>query len=213
MSVRNAVIAVLLGIFGYAGTAHANSCSNVDVIGTYDQSGLAESEYGIYAVGTFRIENEQNESRQPMFNFASVDCEKQTDDTGRVSFECKVTKAVVWANPDKPNTDKPNCSLDLDILKFSMKEISKGVLTGTDDVGFNTGCYNTILTIDRNTKRIYQSFTKTKFADGYDKTKQGTCGRLPATQVLMNCTAWPGFRRKQNETAVRYCDFSSSNDK
>jgi len=212
MFIRDAFIASLLGIFGYAGAAYANSCSNLNVIGTYDQSGLAESEYGIYAVGTFRIENEQNESKQPMFNLATVDCEKQTDDTGRVSLECKVTSAVVWANPEKPNTDKPNCSLDLDISKFSMKELSKGVLTGTDDAGFNTGCYNTILTIDRNTKRVYRSFTKTKYADNYDKISQGTCGGLLVTQVLMNCTAWAGIRKK-NQTPSRYCDFSSSSDK
>jgi hypothetical protein len=214
MFIRDAFIASLLGIFGCAGTAYANSCSNVDVIGTYDESGLRQdNEYGIFAVGTFRIEKEENESKQPMFNLAFVECEKQTDDTGRVSLECKVTKAVVWAGSDKPNTDKPNCSLDLDVAKFSMKELSKGVLIGTDDIGFNTACYNTILTIDRNTKRVYQSFTKTKYADNYDKIRSGTCGQLPATEVLMNCTAYPRFRKGQNQTLARYCDFSSSSDK
>lgn len=212
MFIRDGFIASLLGIFGYAGAAYANSCSNVDVLGTYDQSGLAESEYGIYAVGTFRIENEQNESKQPMFNLTTVDCEKQTDNTGRVSLECKVTSAVVWANPEKPNTDKPNCSLDLDISKFSMKELSKEVLTGTE-ANANTGCYNTILTIDRNTKRVYRTFTKTKYADNYDKIKPGTCGQLPAPHVLMNCTSWPRIRKGQKQTLVRYCDFSSSSDK
>jgi len=213
MFIRDAFIVSLLGIFGYAGAAYANSCSNLAVIGTYDRSGLQENEYGIYAVGTFRIENEQDESKQPMFNLAFINCEKQTDATGRASLECTVTKAVVWADSDKPNTDNPNCSLDLDILKFSMTEMSKGVLTGTDDAGFNTGCYNTILTIDRNTKRVYQSFTKTKYADNYDKIRPGTCGGRLATHVLMNCTAWPRIRKGQKQTLVRYCDFSNSSDK
>jgi hypothetical protein len=35
-----------------------NSCANVDVIGSFDESGLRESEFGIYAAGTFRIEGE-----------------------------------------------------------------------------------------------------------------------------------------------------------
>ena len=209
MFIRDAFIASLLGIFGYAGAAYANSCSNLDVIGTYDRSGLQENEYGIFAVGTFRIEKEENESKQPMFNLAFVNCEKQTDDANRVSLECTVTQAVVYAGSDKPNTDNQNCSLDLDVAKFSMKELSKEVLTGTE-ASTNTGCYNTILTIDRNTKRVYRTFTKTKYADNYDKIRPGTCGQLPVTQVLMNCTAWPRIRKGQKQTLVRYCDFSSS---
>jgi hypothetical protein len=86
-----------LAVFGYASAACANSCSNVDVIGTFDQSGLEENEYGIYAAGTFRIAGEQDESKQPLFNLATIDCEKQSDDTGKVGIECKVAQAVVWA--------------------------------------------------------------------------------------------------------------------
>jgi hypothetical protein len=118
-----AFIASFLGIFGYASTACANSCANVDVIGTFDESGLRESEFGINAAGTFRIEGEADEGKQPMFNLATVNCEKQLDDKGRVSLECKVTKAVVWATSDKPNPDNPNCSLDLDSSTYSMKEL------------------------------------------------------------------------------------------
>jgi hypothetical protein len=118
MFIRDAFIASLLGIFGYASTACANSCANVDVIGTFDESGLRESEFGIYAAGTFRIEGEGDESKQPMFNLATIDCEKQPDDTGKLSLECKVTMAVVWATSDKPNTDSPNCSLDLDASAY-----------------------------------------------------------------------------------------------
>ena len=59
MSIRDAFIASLLGIFGYTSMACANSCSNVDVLGSFDESGLQESEFGIYAAGTFRIEGEE----------------------------------------------------------------------------------------------------------------------------------------------------------
>jgi hypothetical protein len=125
MFIRRAFIASLLGIFGYASTAYANSCANVNVIGTFDESGLRESESGIFAVGTFRIAGEEDESKQPNFNLAFIDCEKQSDDMGKVSLECKVTKAVVWADKGKPDTDNPNCLLDLDTSEYSMKELQK----------------------------------------------------------------------------------------
>jgi hypothetical protein len=211
MSIRDAFIASLL--VGYASTACANSCSNVNVIGTFDESGLRESEFGIYAAGTFRIEGEGDEGKQPLFNLAMINCEKQLDDRGRASLDCKVTQAVVYATSDKPNTDQPNCSLDLVSETYSMKELQKGVLTGMENT---SACYNTILTIDRNTKRVYMSFTKTKEADNYDKIRPGTCGAtLPRTQVLMNCTAYPRIRKLRNEGRAppRYCDFSSSSDK
>jgi hypothetical protein len=208
MFIRYAFIAI--GIFGFASTAWANSCANVNVIGTFDESGLRENEFGINAFGTFRIEGEADEGKQPMFNLAMVDCEKQFDDRGRASLECKVTMAVVWAQPDKPNTDEPNCSLDLDASTYSMKELQKGILTGIET---SSGCYNKTLTIDRNTKRIYMSFTRTKYADNYDKISPGTCGMLPRTQVLMNCTGWPRSRKGSSRTPPRYCDFSSSGDK
>jgi hypothetical protein len=209
MSIRDAFIASLLGILGYPITACANSCANVVAFSSFDESGLQESEYGIYTAGTFRIAGEGDESKQPMFNLATINCEKQPDVVGRVSLECKVAKAVVWAESNKPDPGNPNCSLDLDSSAYSMKELQKGVLTGMES---STGCYNTILTIDRNTKRVYLSFTNTKYADNYDKIRSGTCGVLPRTQVLMNCTAWPRIR-KQGGTPPRYCDFSSSGDK
>jgi len=208
MFIRDAIIASFLGIFGYASTACANSCSNVDVMGSFDESGLRESEFGIYTAGTFRITGEADESKQPMFNLATVNCDKQSDDTGRASIECKVTKAVVWASAGKPETDNPNCSLDLESSSYSMKELQKGVLTGIEE---STGCFNTLLTIDRNTKRVYMSFTRTKSADNYDKIRPGTCSALPRTEVLMNCTAWA--RSRKGGGPPRYCDFSSSGDK
>jgi len=208
MSIRDAFIASLIGIFGYTSMACANSCANVDTFGSFDESGLRESEFGISAVGTFRIAEEGDESEQPLFNLAMVDCEKQPDGTGKVSLECRVTKAVVWAHPDKPDADNPNCSLDLDVSTYSMKELQKGVLAG---MGASGACYNAILTIDRNAKRVYMSFTRTKEADNFDKIKPGTCGAPPRTEVLMNCTGWPKLRAK-GKTPPRYCDFSSSSD-
>jgi hypothetical protein len=195
-----------------ASTAYANSCSNVDAFSSYDRSGLSESDYGISAVGTFRIEGKEDESKQPLFNLAFINCEKQLDDTGKVSVECKMTQAIVWADKGKPDTDNPNCSLDLDTSEYSMKELQKGVLTGITETAT---CINTMLTIDRNTKRVYLSFTKTKEADHYDQIRSGTCGMLPRTQVLMNCTAWPRMRklRQQGQVPSRYCDFSNSSDK
>jgi hypothetical protein len=71
-------------------------------MGTFDESGLRESDYGIYAAGTFRIDGEADESKQPMFNLAIMNCEKQADERGRVNLECKVMQALAWADPDKP---------------------------------------------------------------------------------------------------------------
>jgi hypothetical protein len=65
MFIRYAFIVGLLTIFGHSNVAHANSCSNVDIIGSYDQSGIQENEFGTFAVGTFRIAEETDESKQP----------------------------------------------------------------------------------------------------------------------------------------------------
>jgi len=209
MLIRSAILASLLAVLGYTSAALANSCSNVDVIGTFDESGLREIDYGIHAVGTFRIAGEDDESKQPMFNLATIDCEKSF---GSTNFECKVWEAVVLAKSGKPDQDHPNCSLDLDSSIFSMKELQKGVLTGIET---STGCFNKMLTIDRTGKRVYMSFTRTTYADDYDKIMPGACGMLPRTQVLMNCTEWPRIRSglKGDRMPARYCDFSNSTDK
>ena len=213
--IRDGFIAAFLLVFAFTieRTAFANSCSNVDVIGTYDESGLREGNFGIFATGTFRIQGESDESKQPMFNLATVSCETKLDDAGKAAMQCKVIKAVVWANSEKPNADHPNCSLDLDVSHYPMKEPQRNVLSGIEP--FATGCFNSSLTIDRNTKRVYQTFTRTEHADAYDKISPGACGVAPRTQVLMNCTAWPKIRQsgKQSQTPSRYCDFSSSSDK
>jgi hypothetical protein len=208
--IRGAIIGSLFGVAGYTNAAWANSCSNVVSFSSYDESGLRESEFGISANGTFRIADEADESRQPMFNLSMMNCEKQTDDMGKATgLECKITKAVVWASAGKPDTDNPNCSLDLEASTYSMKQLQKGILTGFEE---STSCFNSILTIDRNTKRVYLSFTRTKSADNYDKIRPGTCGALPRTEVLMNCTSW-ARSRKGGGAPPRYCDFSSSSDK
>ena len=204
MLVQGAFIASLLGVFGYASIACANSCANVDVIGGFDDSGLRETVYGIYATGTFRIEGEREESKQPNFNLTTVRCEKDHQDS--VGLECRVTQAIVVATPDKPNPDEPNCSLDLNYSDYSMKELQKGVFTGME---LSTTCWDSILTIDRNKQRVYLSFTRSQDAD---KTLPSVCGKLPRTQVLMNCTGWPRIR-KHGQTPPRYCDFSSASDK
>jgi hypothetical protein len=64
MSIRHAFVASLLGI--YASAACANSCSNVYVIGTFDESGVSENDYFVYAAGSFRVEGETDESKQPI---------------------------------------------------------------------------------------------------------------------------------------------------
>ena len=182
---------------------------NVNVLGSFDASGLQESDFGIYTAGTFRIAEEVDENKQPMFNLATVNCEKQSDNTG--NLECKVTRAEVLASPDSPNSDNPNCSLDLGSSVYQMKELQIGILSGMEPLG-STSCYDTILTINRNTKRVSMSFARTKYADNYDRIKAGTCGAPPPTQVLMNCTAYPKIRNK-GQTPPRYCDFSGSGDK
>jgi hypothetical protein len=206
MIIRVAFIVSLLAVPAHA----ANSCANLNVLGTYDQSGLNESEFGISAVGSFRIQDEPDENRQPNFNLAMINCEKQTDDTGRqTGLLCKVTKAVTWARDEKPNADNPNCSIDLDLTEYPMRQLQKGVLAGAED---STSCFNSMLTIDRNTKRVYLSFTRTKYADRFDTIKAGTCGQLPRTEVLMNCTAYPRMR-KGGSVPIRYCDFSNAYSK
>jgi hypothetical protein len=200
--------AILLAM-EHASPASLNSCANVDVIGTFDDVGIHESDYGINVNGTFRIADEPDESRQPMFNLTSIDCEKQTDDAGKTSLECKLTKTSVYATDGKPNTDTPNCSLDLSTSSYVMKELQRGVLSGFES---STSCYNSTLTIDKNTKRVYLSFTRTKAADNYDRIRPGTCAAQPRTQVLMNCTAW-ARSRKGSSAPPRYCDFSNSSSK
>jgi hypothetical protein len=220
--IRNAFVTTLAMTIGCTSAAIAqNSCANVVTLGTYDQSGLTETpDYGlINAVGTFRIEGEKDESKQPMFNLAILSCEKGTDYAGKERLVCKVTQAAVIASSEKPNTNVPNCDLDLVVYTYVMKEMQGNVLTGMEQSS-SGGCYDSMLTINRDTKRVYRSFTRAKHADEYDKIMPKGCGSGSAPlQVLMNCTNWAKFRhalgdaQKQTETPSRYCDFSSASDK
>ena len=89
-----------------------------------------------------------------------------------------------------------------------MKEIGRGILVGVADGGGSTSCFNNTLTINRNTKRVSLSFERTQYADNYDRTKEGTCGTAPRTQMLMNCTGWvPIYTKKTPAPGERICDF------
>ena len=165
----------------------ANSCANLSVIGTYDQSGLTETDFGIYAVGTFRIEGEPDENQQPNFNLTEVNCRNSRD--GSNAVYCDVAKAITWADDKAPNVDFPNCNLDIDTSDFVMKEISKGILSGTDagNPSADTTCFNTM---------------------------PNMC-KARRTQVLMNCTRWARGRasaKTDQKLPARYCDFSKAGD-
>src|SRR4051812_47963369 len=56
----------------HAGAASPNSCANVDVLGSFDDVSIHESDYGINVAGTFRIAGEPDENRQPMFNLTNI---------------------------------------------------------------------------------------------------------------------------------------------
>ena len=47
MFIRSTFIGTLLGIVEYTSTALANSCANLNVIGTFDESGVQENQYWI----------------------------------------------------------------------------------------------------------------------------------------------------------------------
>ncbi len=72
-------VLVLTALAVAVSAAKANSCSNMDVMGTWDQSGLRESSYGMSAVGTFRIAAEEDEAKQPMFNLSKIPISQKSD--------------------------------------------------------------------------------------------------------------------------------------
>lgn len=205
MFIRDACIASLLAVLGYASAAYAqvNSCSNVGVIG-FAWEELKEGGGGMAAQGTWRIEGETDENKQPAFNYTMVGCKTQRDDTGTARIQCTVTIAGLIALGEPPAiTPAGNCTLNLDIDRYSMNEnhpelTGKGVLTGVENTSL---CFNTTLTLDRDSKRVYQSFTKA--SDAPDN-----CPSPSRTQVLMNCT-WSAKRAKNILTPGRYCDFGN----
>jgi hypothetical protein len=189
----------------------ANSCSNIATMGSYDRSGIEDYATGIAAVGTFRIEEEKDENKQPDFNLVTIDCNMVPGSNKTTSdiFMCTMTQASVRANSEQPNADKQNCTLDVDVTAYQLKEASPGVLSGSASSGI---CYDSYLIINRNSKRVYLNFTKTKDAYKDEVKKLGLCQSTPRTEVLMNCTPWAGLRKNMLTTS-RYCDFSSSGDK
>jgi hypothetical protein len=200
--------ASFIGLVTSATPIWANSCSNISTMGTYDTSGVEEYGSGIVAVGTFRIEEEKDESKQPDFNLVRIDCNSVPGSNSEI-FVCTMSQASVRANSEQPNADKQNCTLDLDIIEYQLKETSPGVLSGSASSGI---CYDSYLIINRNSKRVYLNFTKTKDAYKDDAKKLGLCQSTPRTEVLMNCTPWAALR-KNIQTTSRYCDFSSAGDK
>ena len=168
-TMKQLLCASFIGLVASATPIWANSCSNISTMGTYDSSGLQEYGSGILAVGTFRIEEEKDESKQPDFNLVRIDCNSVP---GSEIFVCTMTQASVRANSEQPNADKQNCTLDLDITEYQLKEASPGVLSGSASSGI---CYNLYLIINRNSKRVYLNFTKTK--DAY-KRRRKKVGRM-----------------------------------
>ena len=197
MLIRHVFIASSLAIFGYASAAYAqlNACSNVNVGALFR---FGETDIGIHAIGTFRIEDEKDEDKQPGFNVAHVDCEKHPN------FECEITTAVLSAVPGEPNIGRI-CLLDVDSSKYSMHEVQRGVYEGTEHE--SRICFNTVLTLDTNAKRVYKSFTIAVYAD--DSAASGTCPAPPRTEVLMNCNRFADIRTHARPTLGRLCDFSS----
>lgn len=100
MPLKNTI--AVLATVAFGSPLYANSCSNLDVLGTYDQHPFQETEYQIYAVGTFRIMGEKDESKQPMFNLTNIICDKEPGNPPQSSLECKFIQASVSANSEKP---------------------------------------------------------------------------------------------------------------
>jgi hypothetical protein len=111
-----------------------------------------------------------------------------------------------------PRAIRTVCSTSM-FTTYSMKKLQQGVFTGMQIASM--GCFSPILTIDRNTKKVYMSFVRRKMADNYDGVIPGICGdgSNPPTQVLMNCTPWAKIRKPGALPAPRYCDFSNADDK
>jgi hypothetical protein len=135
---------------GHTSPASVNSCSNVVVMGVpYDESGLTDNEYWLQAAGTFRIAGEEDEHQQPMFNLNVISCEKHPNDQN-ASLECQVTTASVSADSGKPDTDDPNCLLDLSFSKISNEGASERHSYGDRD-------FHWLLQHDPNDRSEYET--------------------------------------------------------
>jgi hypothetical protein len=202
--------AMLLAMVGnaVAGDRHTNSCSNVSIHGSHDQKGIIYvGVFGLRAVGTFRIQNELDESKQPMFNINEVSCAFEEEN----KLKCKIMTASVWAAEGSPNTEWPNCMLDLNSEEYEMQLVNGQYLVGANEQA--TGwCLLPTLTIDLTSRRISKSFSFSSFGNQANSGKSESemklaCGELPRTHVLMNCTPYAQMRQKVNATSQRICDF------
>lgn len=207
----SAMLSAMVGIT-MAGDRHINSCSNINIHGSHDQKGITYAGgFGLRAVGTFRIQGEPDESKQPMFNISDISCNFEEKN----KLKCKVTTASVWAEPGSPNTDRPNCMLDLDSQEFDMQLMNGQYLVGANEQA--TGwCLLPTLTINLTSQIISKSFSFSTFGNqanssNFGTENKGTCGEVPRTQVMMNCTPWAQMRQKSNNTSPRFCDFEGVN--
>lgn len=212
---------ILLIVCCYASTTLAgtpNSCSNVISDSLMDDQTVELLPDGnIRAIGTFRIEGEADEGKQPMFNINNIWCHKEFDDSGNSDFGCNITSAIVDAESKEPNSQSPNCQISLDPSTYSMKEVRRGVFIGSQAAAGD--CYDITLTIDTIAKRVFRSYLRSKYADKMEKIAgslfPNLCGQRP-THVLMNCTRWAAIRKsakdKDSSLPSRYCDFSSASD-
>ena len=199
--------------------AAENSCLNVISDSLEDSATVrAITNRLIEAIGTFRIEGELNENKQPDFNLTHIECRKQDGISNDQDMLCILNSAIVEAKSERPNYQKPNCSLNLIDSTYSMKQLTSGVYLGIEE---NFGkCFDTMLTIDLNLKRVSRSFRKNVSTDQINKTAStlfpNIC-KLPPSQTLMNCTAWAKLRQHSAADApvssARYCDFTDAADK
>src|SRR5262245_29288391 len=56
------------------------------------ERGHSGEHVSVHAVGTFRIQDEADESKQPMFNLSHVNCQKKADYAGKETLECTVSQ-------------------------------------------------------------------------------------------------------------------------
>ncbi len=205
---RTVIAAILAAIpaTAYAGPpdspAQVNSCSNVTAVFSYFFVDKLSEGRGLAARGTFQLPGEPNEAKQPPYNLSELHCNRMGE---AGELECRLTEAVVGAHVQE-------CSLDMQFLTFDMKEISNGILVGGAPAGSGrlglSKCFNPILTVNRNTKRVSLSFERSQYPDDDSLLKGGMCASIPTTQILMNCGSLvPAYTKKTPAPGERICDF------
>jgi hypothetical protein len=129
--------------------ASENSCANVVSDSSMDDPPLKtfdNMDGYIRGIGTFRIEGEADEGKQPMFNVNRMDCSKEYDEERNVKFNCNITSVIADAESKEPDSKIANCQVNIDSALFLMKEVREGVFVGSQEgVG---QCFDTLLTVD-----------------------------------------------------------------